>query len=303
MSARRLVIAGGSGFLGQSFAREFIAAGGEVDVLTRSPEADIIGRAVTWDGSTVGEWAGVLEGADALVNFTGKSVNCRYTAANRRAILESRLRPVEALGLALKQCKNPPPAWVQAASLAIYGDAGERVCDEAAPVGSGFSVEVCRQWEQAFNGQEVRSTRKVLLRIGFVLGAGGGALEPLARLARLGLGGPAGSGRQYISWLHIADLNRMVLWAIDSNNAAGTYNGTGPDPVTNREFMATLRTVVGRPWGPPIPAWMVGIGAWAMQTEPELVLTGRRCVPRRLVEEGFGFKHPALDSALAGILK
>jgi uncharacterized protein (TIGR01777 family) len=303
VTARRLVLAGGSGFLGQCLARDFLAAGGEVDVLTRSPGANILGRAVAWDGSTAGDWARVLEGATAVVNFTGKSVNCRYTGSNRRAILESRLRPVEALGRALMECKNPPPTWVQAASLAIYGNPGERVCDETAPPGSGFSVEVCRRWEEAFNSQEVGSTRKVLLRIGFVLGAGGGALEPLARLARLGLGGPAGSGRQYISWLHVADLNRMIGWAIDSRDAIGTYNSTGPNPVTNREFMGALRRAVGRPWSPPVPAWMVGIGAWAMQTEPELILTGRRCVPRRLAEQGFDFKHPTLDAALAGILR
>ena len=303
MSIGRLVLAGGSGFLGQCLAKEYIAAGGEVDVLTRSPEANILGRPVAWDGSTVGDWTRVLEGATAVVNFTGKSVNCRYTPANRRAILESRLRPVEALGVALNACTTPPPVWVQSGSLAIYGNPGATFCDEAAPPGSGFSVEVCQRWEAAFNGCVVPSTRKVFLRIGFVLGAGGGALEPLARLARFGLGGPASSGRQYISWLDVADLNRIVLWSIDSKDAAGNYNATGPTPVTNAEFMATLRRVVGRPWSPPVPAWMVEVGTWAMRTEPELILSGRRCVPRRLLEQGFKFSYPALDAALAGILQ
>ena len=303
MSTGRLVLAGGSGFLGQCLAREYLDAGGEVDVLTRTPDAKILGRPVAWDGATVGDWARVLEGATAVVNFTGKSVNCRYTSANSRAILESRLRPVESLGAALTACSKPPPVWVQAASLAIYGNPGATICDETAPPGSGFSVEVCQRWEEAFNGCEVSSTRKVLHRIGFVLGAGGGALEPLARLAHLGLGGPAGSGRQYIPWLHVADLNRILMWSIDSRDAGGTYNATGPTPVTNSEFMATLRRAVGRPWSPPVPAWMVRIGAWAIQTEPELILTGRRCVPRRLLEQRFTFRFPALDAALADILK
>jgi len=241
---------------------------------------------VAWDGSTVGDWARVLEGAAALVNFTGKSVNCRYILPNRRAILESRLRSVESLGAALNAWTTPPPVWVQSGSLAIYGDPGAMVCDETAPPGSGFSVEVCRQWEAAFNSCEVPSTRKVFHRIGFVLGAGGGALEPLARLARFGLGGPAGPGRQYISWLHVADLNRILLWSIDSEVAVGTYNATSPTPVTNAEFMAALRTAAGRPWSPVVPTWMVKVGAWAMGTEPELILTGRRCVPRRLLEQG-----------------
>ena len=303
MTARRVVLAGGSGFLGQCFAKELLAAGGEVDVLTRSPGVNILGRAVAWDGSTVGDWARVLEGAAAVVNFTGKSVNCRYTPSNRRGILESRLRSVEALGRALNACTTPPPVWVQAASLAIYGSPGATVCDETAPPGSGFSVEVCQRWEEAFNNCEVRSTRRVLLRIGFVLGAGGGALEPLARLTRLGLGGRAGSGHQYISWVHVADLNRMLLWAIDSKDAVGTYNATGPAPVTNAEFMVTLRTAVGRPWSPSVPAWMVKVGAWAIRTEPELVLSGRRCIPQRATAQGFKFTYPALDAALGDILR
>ena len=303
MTAGRVVLAGGSGFLGQCLAKELLAAGCEVDVLTRSSKTDMLGRAIAWDASTVGGWARVLEGATALVNFTGKSVNCRYTPSNRRIILESRLRSVEALGSAVNACTTPPPVMVQAASLAIYGNPGATVCDEAAAPGSGFSVEVCQRWEAAFNTCEVPSTRKVLLRISFVLGAGGGALEPLARLARLGLGGTSGSGRQYISWLHVADLNRMLLWAIDREDAAGTYNATGPAPVTNAEFMATLRKAVGRPWSPRVPAWIVDVGAWMMRTEPELVLSGRRCTPRRLIEQGFEFWHPALDATLGDILK
>ena len=135
------------------------------------------------------------------------------------------------------------------------------------------------------------------------IGAGEQSREPLARLARFGLGGPAGSGHQYISWLHVADLNRMFLWAIDSEDPVGTYNATGPAPVTNAEFMATLRTAVGRPWSPPVPAWLVRVGAWAMRTEPELVLTGRRCTPRRAISQGFKFTYPALDAALGDILK
>lgn len=303
MTARRVVLAGGSGFLGQCFAKELLAAGGEVDVLTRSPGLNILGRAVAWDGSSVGAWARVLEGAASVVNFTGKSVNCRYTPSNRRLILESRLRSVEALCAAFKLCTTPPATLVQAASLAIYGNPGPALCDESAPPGSGFSVEVCQRWEEAFNRCEVPSTRKVLFRIGFVLGLSGGALEPLARLARFGLGGSAGSGQQYISWLHSADLNRMLLWAIDSKDAVGTYNAAGPTPVTNAEFMATLRRAVGRPWSPRVPAWMVKEGARAMRTEPELVLSGRRCIPRRLLEQGFQFTYPDLNVALADILK
>jgi uncharacterized protein (TIGR01777 family) len=208
---------------------------------------------------------------------------------------------VAALADAIRRCDDPPKAFVQAASLAIYGDTRE-VCDESAPFGTGFSVDVCRQWEEAWSKMALPKTRASLLRIGFALGANGGALPTLANLARRGLGGTVGSGAQYISWLHVADLNQMFRWAIEREDMTGIFNATGPTPVTNREFMRVLRAVLNRPWSPPAPAWLVRIGAALMGTEASLALTGRRCVPKRFIEMGFAFRYTDLEATLQELL-
>ncbi|HVF42768.1 MAG TPA: TIGR01777 family oxidoreductase [Pyrinomonadaceae bacterium] len=305
-SKGRVVLAGGSGFLGRALAEEFVREGHEVVVLTRKPSgrprAGV--REVAWDGKNVcASWARELEGAAAVVNLTGRSVDCRHTAANRREILESRVNSVEAVGRAIRACAEPPRVLIQAGSLAVYGDAGKRVCDEHAPAGQGFPVEVCKRWESAFDSLELPSTRKVFLRIGFVLGRDGGALPTLARLARFCLGGAAGEGHQYISWLHIRDFCRLVLWCVERPDADGVFNATGPAPVTNAEFMCELRCALKRPWSPRTPAWLVRLGAFILRTEAELALTGRRCIPDRLVEMNFKFIYTNLESALADLLQ
>lgn len=300
MTAGRIILAGGSGFLGRSLAGYLTRRGREVWVLTRAPRAGRgPAREAAWDGKTVGEWARLLEGAEAVFNLAGRSVNCRYTRANRREIVASRVNSVGALGEAILRCERPPGVLVQAASAAVYGDAGARICDEDAPPGSGFSAETCVRWESAFDLLALPSTRKVLLRIGFVLGREGGALSTLAKLTRAYLGGTVGTGRQYVSWLHAEDMNRIFLWAVERGAAAaGTYNATGPAPVTNAEFMEALRRALRRPWSPPVPVWAVRLGAALMRTEAELALTGRRCLPERLIEENFKFLYTSLDEAL-----
>lgn len=297
-----VVLAGGSGFLGRSLARRLPGWGYEPVILTRSPRSDSLFREVAWDGRSIGQWAEALEGAAAVVNLSGKSVDCRYTAANRREILESRVRSVEVLGEAVRRCARPPRAFVQAGSLAIYGDT-KALCDEGAPPGKGFSAEVCLAWEKAWGEMQLPAgARSVLLRIGFALGRDGGALEPLARLARWGLGGTVGCGGQMVSWLHIDDLRGMFRWAIERPGIEGIYNATGPSPVTNRALMRSLRKALGRPWSPPTPSCMVRLGARLLRTEPELALSGRRCVPRRFLEAGFRFDYPDLDWALRSLL-
>lgn len=303
VSKGRVVLAGGSGFLGRALADAFARAGYEPVVLTRKVQKRCARvRQVEWDGRTVGAWARELEGAAAVVNLAGRSVDCRHTPQHRREIVESRLRSVEAVGRAIAECEEPPAVLVQAASLAIYGDAGRRVCAEDAPAGRGFPVEVCVRWERAFDSLRLTQTRKVLLRIGFVLGRDGGALPRLTRLARLYLGGTVGEGRQYISWLHVRDFCRLVLWCVEREEAAGVYNATGPCPVTNAEFMCELRCALKRPWSPRTPAWLVRLGAFFLRTEPALALEGRRCIPDRLVEEHFKFLYTNLESALADLL-
>ncbi len=297
------MLAGGSGFLGTALAADLAMAGYEVVNLTRTPRTGAGAvQDLRWDGRTLGPWAEALDGAAAVVNLTGRSVDCRYTAANRREIVESRVHSVEAIGGAIRRCARPPSAWVQTGSLAIYGDAEDRVCDETAPHGDGFSVGVCEQWEAKVEEQVTPGTRKTILRIGFALGRGGGALEKLVRLARLGLGGTVGSGRQYISWLHVSDLSRMFRWAIEREDVHGTYNATGPTPVTNATFMRELRRALGVRFGPPAPALAVRIGAFFLRTEPSLALTGRRCLPARFMSQGFTFAHTDVRETLEGLL-
>jgi len=192
---------------------------------------------------------------------------------------------------------------VQTSSLAIYGDAGEQWCNEGSPAGKGFPVETCRLWEEAFDETPTPSTRRVLLRISFVLGKTGGALQTLARLTQWGLGGRIGHGRQYISWLHLEDFCAMVRWSIENRQAHGAYNATGPLPAMNRDFMRALRRALGRPWSPPAPAWAVKLGArFIMRADPSLALTGRRCVPQRLADEGFTVRHTDLEATLRLLL-
>ncbi|ARU61476.1 TIGR01777 family protein [Tumebacillus avium] len=300
---KKILLAGGSGFLGESLAAFLSEQGFTVVILTRGKARQSGNvRYVHWDGSTLGDWTREMEDSWAVVNFTGKSVNCIYTQENRAEILRSRLDSVRVVDQAIQSCERPPQVVVQAGSLAIYGDTRD-VCDENAPHGTGFSVEVCQRWEEAFFAQKLPQTRKVLLRIGFALGKNGGALEPLVKLVKNNLGGTVGSGKQYISWLHVDDLNRMFLAAIEDNTMSGIYNATGPHPVTNREFMAALRQVLGKGWAPPAPAPFVALGAYLfMKTEPSLALTGRNCIPHRLTKHNFVFHHTNLEHTLRDLI-
>jgi uncharacterized protein (TIGR01777 family) len=295
----RVVLAGGSGFLGQALAKVLVGKGYEVVVLTRG--ADSEGTAIRylhWNGETLGDWSQSIDGAKALVNLTGRSVNCRHTPEHRREIMESRVNSVRVLGEAVAHCNRAPEVWVQASSLAIYGDSGDRWCDEEAPHADGFSEEVCKHWESEFAKVEAAGMRKVVMRIGIVLDTDAGALPVLGRLTRFFLGGRVGSGKQYVSWIHVTDLTRMFVEAIERPDIAGAFNVTGPNPVKNVEFMRELRRALHRPWSPPVPAWATRIGAFFLRTEPSLALTGRRCRPKRFLESGFHFEFPELRGAL-----
>ncbi|WP_312112156.1 TIGR01777 family oxidoreductase [Brevibacillus reuszeri] len=299
-----IVLAGGSGFLGKALATFLQEKGYKIVILTRgaSHVRDQI-RYVQWDGASHGAWTKEIEGCRAVVNFTGKSVNCLYTKKNREEIIRSRLDSVQILTDVIADREHPPPVFIQAGSLAIFGDTREK-CTEESPHGSGFSVEVCQQWEKAFFARELPQTRKVLLRIGFALGKNGGALEPLVHLARYRLGGTVGAGTQFISWLHIDDLNQMFLAAIEDERLSGIFNATGPTPVTNKEFMSTLRSVMNKGWAPPTPTPFVWIGAYLiMRTDPSLALSGRNCLPQKLLDHGFAFAHSDLKTALYDLVQ
>ena len=302
MNPKRIVIAGGSGFIGRALTKEFLARDYEIVVLTRSPRQRENGvREVAWDGEQVGSWISALDGASALINLAGKSINCPHTPGNLREITASRVHSVNALAAAMGRISAPPRVWVQASAVGFYGDTGQVICDESAPAGNDTLANICRQWETAFATATAPATRQVTLRIGFVLGRAGGALPLLAAMTKYFLGGAAGNGRQFISWIHLADLVQMFVAAIENTDLTGTYNAVAPQPVTNVVFMRALRQALHRPWSPPAPAFVVKLGARLMGSDASLALVSQRCEPKRFQEAKFQFQFKELDAALKNL--
>jgi uncharacterized protein len=301
MGFMKVVLAGGSGALGRRIAADLTERGDEVVILTRSERPTSPYRQVVWDGATVGPWRDELSGA-ALVNLAGELVDCRPTAANIELLTRSRVVPTRTLARAAEGLREPVTTWVQLATLAIYGDAGEPVLDETAAPADGppQMAGVARAWEAA--AADVPADRQVLLRTAVVLDRDTPALDRLVSVVRWGIGGRIASGRQWVSWLHISDLLGIVRATLDDPGLSGTLHATSPHPVRNAELMAGLRHVLHRPAAPPTPAWLLRVGAVVLGTDPALALTGRRCVPRRLQAHGFEFRFPELRPALEDLL-
>lgn len=296
---KRIILAGGSGFLGNALAQAFMAKQYEVVVLTRSPHSRTDGvKEVAWDAKSVGDWAAQLEGAKAIINLTGKNINCPHTPENLRLIATSRIDSCQAVAAAIKRANVPPEVWVQASATGFYGDTGDKSSDEATASGSDALSRICADWEAAGNTVALPQTRKVILRIGVVLGREGGALPLLVKITKLFLGGAAGSGRQFISWIHLADLVQMFAAAVEDTKLSGTFNAVSPRAATNAEFMCKLRQALHRPWSPPVPAFAMRLGARLVGSESSLVLMGQRCVPGRFLAAGFQFRFPELGGAL-----
>jgi uncharacterized protein (TIGR01777 family) len=305
----KIVIPGGSGQVGTVLCRAFEQSGDEVVVISRQPAAGPW-RAVSWDGATLGDWAKELDGCDVVINLAGRSVNCRYTAANRQAILDSRVLSTRAVGQAISNASRPPRVWLQASTATIYSHRYDAANDEAsglvggvepdAPSSWKFSIDVARAWEAEFNGATAPRTRKVMLRSALTLSPDrGGIFDTLLGLVRWGLGGTAGDGRQYMSWIHEEDFVEAVRWLIAHEDVDGVVNVAAPTPLPNAEFMRVLREAAGVPVGLPATSFMLEIGAVFMRTETELILKSRRVAPRRLLEHGFVFKYPIWrDAAL-----
>lgn len=305
-SSRRVLIAGGSGFIGQGLAIQLAARGDQVTLLTRHPTPNPIAKTLLWDGKTPGPWVSALNDTDVVIHLAGKNVNCRYTPRALHEIDQSRVDAVTVMAQAINQARRPPRLLIQASTTAIYGNTFDHWCDESQPPGhdtpmSAIPVHTAAQWEAAFEANPTPATRRVLLRISFVLGKDGGALKTLTNLTRCFLGGTVGSGRQYLSWIHMDDCCRIIEEAMAKDDMQGTYNVATPHPQTNADFMRHLRQSLRRPWAPPTPAMLVKLGCFLMRTEPVLALTGRRVMPKRLLDRGFEFRYPTLPEALRSI--
>lgn len=318
MKNRKIIIAGGTGFIGQELCRYF-GKENRICVLTRhsvhdhnnSYNSQVLtpadGYNITywrWDGINIEKhWLNEFEDADILINLCGKSVNCRYTEENKKKIVESRTQPTELLAKAIRLVKRGPELWINASSATIYRHAEDRAQDEfTGEYRNDFSVQVCKKWEKTFFEAEAASTRKIAIRTAITLGRGG-VMIPYLKLTKFGLGGRQGSGNQMYSWIHVADVCRAIEWFYENKNASGVYNLSSPNPVTNKNFMSHMRKATGHIIGLPAFKWMLKIGAGLIGTETELLLKSRWVLPTRLLREGFQFRYADLAHSLDDIVK
>ncbi|WP_213644073.1 TIGR01777 family oxidoreductase [Paenibacillus lautus] len=294
---KKIVLAGGTGFIGTYLTKKFTNEQ-QTQVLMISRRKGHI----AWNDQEA--IVAALEGADMLINLAGKSVNCRYDEKNKELILKSRIDTTNILGSAIEACHTPPHTWFNSSTATIYRHAEDKpMTEEQGEIGSGFSVEVAKEWERAFFSFSLPQTRQIALRIAIVLGPGGGVMTPYVNLVKYGLGGVQGTGKQKFSWIHVEDLYRMILFLQERAELSGVFNCASPYPVTNKELMEQLRLSLNRRLGLPSPKWLLELGARLIQTETELVLKSRWVIPDRLCKAGFHFTYDTLNKALADILK
>jgi uncharacterized protein len=309
----KIIIPGGSGQLGTLLAKAFHGAGHRVVVLSRTPSA-APWRTLAWDAKTQGPWAVELEGADAVINLAGRSVNCRYDPANRQAIIDSRVDSTRAIGEAIAKSTRPPRIWLQMSTATIYAHRFDAPNDEATGIIGGdeprvpetwrFSIDVAKAWEATAKEADLPSTRQVLLRSAMVMSPErGGVLDVMLGLVRRKLGGTNGNGRQFVSWIHDRDFIRAIEWLLHHEDLSGPINLASPNPLPNAEFMRTLRKAAGVNFGLPAMRWMLELGAIVLRTETELILKSRRVVPGRLLESGFEFEFPTWPEAAPDLLE
>jgi uncharacterized protein len=308
-----IVMVGGSGHLGTLLSNHFHSAGHDVTVVARNATSQPW-RTVRWDGRTLGDWTIVINGADVVINLAGRSVDCRYNQRNRREIMESRVLTTKLVGDAIVAAEAPPAVWLNSSTATIYRHSLDRPMDEltgelggdepGAPSTWNFSIDVAKSWEAAFFAAKTRATRKVALRSAMVMfPAAGSVFDVLSRLVRLGLGGKAGSGRQFMSWVHGNDFIRAIEFLIAREEIEGVVNIASPNPVPNADFMRALREAWTVPFGLPAAEWMIEIRTFLLRTESELILKSRRVVPGRLLDAGFTFEFPEWKSAAQNLAR
>ena len=309
----RYVIPGGSGQVGGVLARALHAQGHDVVVVSRTPAGASPWRTATWDGRTVGAWAAEIDGADVVINLAGRSVNCRYTQRNMDDIMQSRVDSTRAVGEAIARASRQPRLWLQASTATIYSHRFDAPNDDISGIIGGaepgvpaywkWSIEVAQAWERAQAEAVTPATRRVAMRAAMVMSPDrGGIFDTLLMLARRGLGGTAGSGKQYVSWVHHADFVRAVQWIVEREHLSGPINIASPQPLPYAEFMRTLRRAAGVRIGLPATEWMLKLGAVAMRTDVELILKSRRVVSARLMQDGFRFTFPEWPAAAADLV-
>ncbi|HMI78910.1 MAG TPA: TIGR01777 family oxidoreductase [Ferruginibacter sp.] len=292
---KKIVIAGGTGFVGKYLAKRFNELGYEVNIISRQAGH------TTWDKPSA--IVAALENSEMLINMAGRSVDCRYNEKNKKEIYDSRIKTTKILGEAVLQCKKPPVLWVNSSTATIYRHAEDRPMTESAgDIGTGFSVNIATSWEKAFFGFKLQNTRQVALRMAIVLGKEGGVIKPLKNLVHFGFGGKQGKGRQMFSWIHIEDVFNIITYLQQHKELAGVFNTSAPDPLNNKTLMQLLRKNMKVRFGLPAPAWLLKMGAVIINTETELVLKSRWVIPERLLQSGFKFKYQTMDDALKSIL-
>lgn len=297
----KVVIAGGTGFIGQYLTHRYRTDGHEVFIVSRQTGLHKGVQVVTWDNEK--QLLEILSNADLLINMAGKSVDCRYNEKNKRAILASRIDTTRKLSQLVKKMPLPPKVWINSSTATIYRDArGRPMTETSGDIGEGFSVDVAEQWEDTFFKESTSNTRKVALRAAIVLGQGGGAYEHFKMLAKIGFGGPQGSGSQMMSFVHVEDVYGAIEFIRQSDSDKEVFNVSAPNPVTNRAFMKTLREMLGVRVGLRIYSWMLAIGAFVLRTETELLLKSRWVIPERLNSRGFDFKYQTIQETLSRIM-
>ncbi|WP_431123205.1 TIGR01777 family oxidoreductase [Flagellimonas flava] len=301
---KKIILAGGSGFLGSILQEYFKDKCQQIIVLSRKSyvEKDNI-RFMEWDGISLGTWAVELENADAVINLSGRSVDCRYTQKNREAIFSSRLLSTKAIGTAIHQCVSPPKVWLNSSTATIYRHSLDKQMDEfEGEIGSGFSVNVAQAWERSLFSFRTPNTRKVAMRTSIVFGKRGGAFIPILNLAKVGFGGKQGIGNQFVSWIHETDFARSVQYLLNNPELSNSVNLVSPIPVTNKLLMQTIRQKLGIPLGVPLGKLPLEIGARIIKTETELILKSRNVIPKKLQIAGFEFQYPNIESCLTDLL-
>lgn len=301
---KKAVIFGGTGFIGQSLAAYLKNKGWSVVLIARNPVEGLDFPFASWDGSTVSDWKMHLEGATAIVNLAGRTVDCVKTPKNCDQILRSRVNATKTIGQAIKQLKAPPKVWVQMSTAHIYGDSEDELCTEESTLGYGLAPFVGRAWEEALAHATLKENKikTVILRTSFVLGKKGGALKKLSQIVRLRLGGKVGSGKQGVSWIHELDMNRIIYKSITEKDWNGVIISSAPKPVSNASFMKALRKALKVKFGLPSFNWMVNFGAKHLfKSDPEIALYGRYVKSARLEDLGFQFKYTDINAALSDI--